>query len=164
MSAPAPVPPKGPPSYRIQSLGYRILVAALRMIPSFFVLVTLPVAALTFVNSRGIAIPISTFSVTAWGIALVALGAARYVLRPTRAFGPVSIAASTVGLLYLLYAISLSPYRLTVPSGTASIVAGYSMFLELVIIVPALGIAVGALVTLEDATAPTERLAFDFPA
>ena len=162
-SPPPPAIPAGP-GYRIPSLGYRILVAALRLIPAFFLLVILPVAALTFVNSKGIALPISTRAVAEWGLLLVALGAARYILRPTRAFGPVSIAASLVGLLYLLYAVSLSPYHLTIPGGSASVVAGYALFLELMMIVPAIGIVVGVLVTVEDARSPTERLVFDYPA
>ena len=164
MSAPAPAVPRAAPGYRVPSLGYRILVAALRLVPAFFVLVILPVAALTFVNKHGIALPISTLAVTEWGILLVALGAARYILRPTRAFGPVSIAASLAGLLYLVYAVSLSPYRLTIPGGSASIVAGYTLFLELMMIIPAIGILVGVLVTVEDASSPYERLVFDYPA
>lgn len=164
MSAPPPTAPRAAPGYHVPSLGYRILVAALRLIPAFFVLVILPVAALTFVHSKGVAVPISTLAVTEWGILLVALGAARYILRPTRAFGPVSIAASAVALLYLVYAVSLSPYRLTIPGGSASIAAGYALFLELLMIIPAIGIVVGVLVTAEDARSPSERLIFEYPA
>ena len=163
MSAPVPSVAPEAPGYHVPSLGYRILVAALRLIPAFFLLVILPVAVLTFVNSKGISLPISTTVVTEWGVLLIALGAARYVLRPTRAFGPVSIAASFVALLYLVYAASLSPYRFTVPGGSASIAAGYALFLDLMMIIPAIGIVVGALVTVEDRNFP-ERLVFDFPA
>jgi hypothetical protein len=166
LSAPAPAVARTSENvgYRIPSLGYRIVVAALRLIPTFFVLIILPVAALSYASSRGIALPISTYAVTVWGIVLISLGAARYILKPTRAFGPVSMATSLAGLLYLLYAISLSPYRLVIPGGSASLVASYSMFLELLLIVPAVGIVVGILVTIEDARSRTERLLFDFPA
>jgi len=166
MSAPAPAPRPTDEAlgYHIPSLGYRILVAGLRLIPAFFLLVALPAAALTFLSSQGISLPISVFAVTAWGIALIALGAARYVLKPTRAYGPVSILASLVALLYLFYLVSLSPYRLVLPGGTASVVAGYALFLELLMILPAIGIVVGILVTIEDARSRTERLPFDFPA
>lgn len=150
--------------YRIPSLGYRIVIAGLRIIPTFFLLIALPVAALSFANSRGIALPISTYAVTVWGIALISLGAARYILKPTRAYGPVSIAASAVVLVYLLYLLSLSPYRLTIPGGSASLAAGYTSFLEIALIMPAIGIVVGILVTIEDAGSRTERLLFDFPA
>ena len=149
--------------YQVPSLGYRILVAALRLIPSFFLLVALPVAALSFVNSRGIALPISTTAVVVWGLILLGLGTARYIAKPTRAYGPLSVVTSFVSLLYLVYALGLSPYRLVVPGGSASVTAGYSMFLELAMIIPAIGIVVGFLVTLEDARAPGERLPFDFP-
>ncbi len=166
MSGPsrAPVVSGETGGYHIPSLGYRILVASLRLIPSFFLLVALPVAALTFVNSRGIALPISTTAVLVWGLVLLALGTARYIAKPTRAYGPLSVAASFVSLLYLVYALGLSPYRFVVPGGSASITAGYSMFLEVAMIIPAIGIVVGLLTTVEDARAPEERLPFDFPA
>jgi hypothetical protein len=165
MAAPPPRPaaPEAAPA-RIPSLSYRILVAALRLIPGFLLLVALPAAVLTFVNSRGYAIPISVFAVTAWGVALLVIGAAQYVLKPTRAYGPLSIAYSSVGLLYLYYALSLSPYRVSLSGGTASFAAGYGTFLEVLMIVPALGIVSGLLTTIEDARSPTERLPFDFPA
>lgn len=162
MSAPAVASESA--GYRVPSLGYRIVVAALRLIPSFFVLIILPVAVLSFASSRGIALPISAYAVTAWGLVLIILGTARYILRPTRAFGPVSIATSLAAVLYLLYALLQSPYRFTVPGGSASLVAGYATFLELVMIVPAIGILVGILVTVEDAGSFPERLVFDFPA
>jgi len=158
------VPMQETGGYQIPSLGYRILVAALLLIPSFFLLVALPVAALTFVNSRGIALPISIVAVIVWGFLLLGVGTARSILKPTRAYGPLSVAASLVSLLYLLYLITLSPYRFVVPGGSASIAAGYSMFLELVMIVPAIGLVAGLLTTVEDARAPKERLPFDYPA
>jgi len=159
-----PVPTSESAGYRVPSLGYRILVASLRLIPLFFLLVALPIAALTFVNSHGIALPVSTYAVEVWGILLLALGSARYILKPTRAYGPISIVTSAVGLLYLLYLRSLSPYHLVVPGGAASVVAGYALFLELLMIVPAIGIVVGLLVSVEDARSRTERLMFDYPA
>jgi len=164
VSASAAYPGREYPGYRIPSLGSRIVIAALRIIPSFFLLIALPVAALAFVQSRGIALPISPYAVTVYGIALIALGAARYVMKPTVAYGPLSVTASAVSLLYLYYAISLSPYRLVIPGGSATVVAGYTLFLELLMIVPAIGVVVGLLTTLEDYRSPTERLPFDFPA
>jgi len=164
MSAPASAAPRIAPGYRIPSLGYRILVAALRLIPAFFLLIALPIAVLEFASSKGIALPISTAAVAVGGLALLALGAARYIAKPTRAYGPLSVAASLAGLVYLLYAISRSPYHLVIPGGSASVIAGYSLFLELMLIAPIFGIAAGILTTIEDARSPTERLPFDFPA
>lgn len=166
MSSPkgASVAPREVGAYRVPSLGYRILVAALRLIPSFFVVVALPVAALSFAESQGVALPISILAVVAWGLALLALGTARYIAKPTRAYGPLSVATSAVSLLFLVYALGLSPYRFDISGGSASIVAGYSMFLEVLMIIPAIGVVVGVLTTVEDVRAPRERLPFDFPA
>lgn len=168
MSAPANVavtPPAAPalPS-RIPSLGYRILIAGFRVVLSFVFFVAVPVAVLAYVHSRGVAIPVSIAAVTTWGLLLLVLSAARYVLKPTAAFGPLSIAVSGVFLAYLYYLLMLSPYRFVLPGGSASIAAGYSMFLEILMIVPALEIVAGVLTTFEDAVHPGERLPFDYPA
>lgn len=168
MSAPAPAAsspsPRVDTGYVVPSLGYRILVAALRIIPSFFLLIALPIAVLEFVRSKGIALPISTNAVLVGGLVLIALGTARYIAKPTRAYGPLSVAAALAAFAYLLYAISLSPYRFVIPGGSASVAAGYALFLELMLIAPALAIAAGILTTIEDAHSKTERLLFDFPA
>jgi hypothetical protein len=149
---------------RIPSLGYRILVAALRLILSFVVFVALPVAVLAYVHSRGLAIPVSIAAVTTWGLILLVLTAARYILKPTVAYGPLSIAVAAVFFAYLYYLVLLSPYRFVLPGGSASIAAGYSEFLELLMIVPAVEIIAGILTTIEDAVHPGERLPFDYPA
>ena len=165
MSAPRPSasPPILRAGYQVPSLGYRILVAALRLIPSFLLLIALPAAALTFIASRGFAVPISVFAVTVWGALLLAIGVAQYISKPTPAYGPVSILYSSVALAYLAYAVVLSPYRFVLPGGTASVAAGYSLLLEILMIVPALGILAGVLTTVEDARDPEERLPFDYP-
>jgi len=161
MAAAAPAPEAAP--VRIPSLGRRILLAALRLIPSFLLLIALPTAALSYVSSRGYDIPVSVYAVTVWGALLIAIGVAQYVSKPTVAYGPLSIAYSAVVLLYLDYLRSLSPYRFVIPGESASLTAGYSMFLELLMIVPAMGIVAGLLITVEDIRSPKERLPFDFP-
>lgn len=150
--------------YRVPSLGYRILVAAFRLILSFIVFVALPVSVLAYVQSRGVSIPVPISAVTTWGVVLLALSAARYILKPTAAYGPLSIAFAAVVFAYLYYLITLSPYRFVIPGGSASLAAGYSMFLEVLLIVPVLEMIAGVLTTVEDAAHPGERLPFDFPA
>jgi len=172
MSAPAPSVTGAPAApataevvgYNVPSLGYRIVVAALRLIPLFFVLIALPVGVLTFVGSHGIAVPISPAAVEFYGLVVIAILTARYVLKPTAAYGPLSAAASLVSLLFLYYALSLSPYHLTVPGGSASISVGYVLFLEILMIIPAFGLVAGILTTIEDVRSPKERLPFDYPA
>ncbi len=166
MSAPSAKAAPSPEviGYRVPSLGYRILIAALRMIASFVLFVALPVAVLGYVHSRGLAIPISIAAVTTWGLVLLALTAARYILKPTVAYGPLSIAVAAVFFAYLYYLVSLSPYRFVLPGGSASIAAGYSLFLELLMIVPVVEMIAGVLTTIEDVAWPRERLPFDYPA
>jgi len=157
-------PPAPPPlGYRVPSLAYRIIVAGLRVIVTFVVFVALPVAALAYLHSRGVAIPVSIAAVTTWGIVLLALSAARYVLKPTAAYGPLTVLLSGVFLGYLYYLVLLSPYTFVLPGGAGSIAAGYSMFLELLMIVPALELVAGVLTTIEDVAHPKERLPFDYP-
>jgi len=163
-SATVAPPTQEVPGYRIPSLAYRILVAAARLILSFIVFVGIPVAVLAYVHSRGIAIPISIAAVTTWGAVLLGLSAARYVLKPTVAYGPLSILVSGVFFAYLYYLILLSPYRFVFPGGSVSVAAGYSMFLELLMIVPIVEMAAGVLTTVEDVWHPRERLPFDYPA
>jgi len=150
--------------YRVPSLGYRILVAGFRLILSFVAFIALPVTVLAYVHSRGVAIPVSIAAVTLWGLALMVLSAARYVLKPTVAYGPLSIAVAGVLFAYLYYLVILSPYRFVVPGGSASVAAGYSTFLEILMIVPAVDFFAGILTTIEDAAHPKERLPFDYPA
>jgi hypothetical protein len=150
--------------YRIPSLGYRILIAALRLMIAFVLLVVLPVAVLTYVHSRGIPIPVSIVAVTTWGVVLLALTAARYVLKPTAAYGPLSFLTALVFFLYLYFLYSLSPYRLSLASGSVSLAAGYSMFLEILMIVPIVEMVAAVFTTIEDAVSPKERLLFDYPA
>ena len=161
VTAPAPFPTL---PYRVPSLAYRILIAGFRVILSFVFFIALPVAVLAYVHSRGLAIPISIAAVTTWGLLLLILSAARYILKPTVAFGPLCIAVSGVFLAYLYYLVLLSPYRFVLPGGSASLAAGYSMFLEILMIVPAVEIIAGILTTIEDVAHPGERLPFDYPA
>ena len=160
---PAPATPESL-GYRIPSLAYRILAAAARLIVSFVLFVGLPVALLAYVHSRGINIPISIAAVTTWGIVLLGLSAARYILKPTIAYGPLSVLVSAVFFAYLYYLVSLSPYRFVIPGGSASVAAGYSMFLEILMIVPVVEMIAGVLTTVEDFAHPKERLPFDYPA
>lgn len=160
--ATAPLSPEAL-GYRIPSLPYRILIAALRAVLSFVFFVAVPVAALAYIHSRGIAIPVSIAAVTTWGIVLLALSAAKYVLKPTVAYGPLSVALALVFFLYLYYLLSLSPYRFVVPGGTVSLAAGYALFIEILMIVPVVEMIAGFLTTVEDLWSPRERLPFDYP-
>jgi glucan phosphoethanolaminetransferase (alkaline phosphatase superfamily) len=85
-------------------------------------------------------------------------------LKPTSAYGPLSFVTALVFFLYLYYLYSLSPYRLSLASGSVSVAAGYSVFLEILMIVPIVEMVAAVFTTIEDAVSPKERLLFDYPA
>ena len=151
------------PLPRIPSLTRRIVIASLRVIPVLIFLVGVPVAALNFLSAHGVSTPVSLLHVTLAGSALAVLGAARYVSRPTRAFGPVSMAASGVALLYLWTLLPDASATFHVGNG-GSATFGYAGVLLLLMIVPALTLAAAAVTTLEDRWRPGERVRLDYPA
>jgi hypothetical protein len=158
-----PLQGPGAPGYRIPSLGWRITVGALRIIPLLLVLVGLPAAALAFLASHGIALPISILTVTVVGAAITALSTARYIAKPTSLYGPLSVATSALVLGYLLFFVQLGSYTFTAPNGGFSIGINYTEFVELLLLVPGLALVAGVVTTLEDARSPRERLPYDFP-
>lgn len=156
-------PPRTVESYRIPSLGYRIVVAALRLVPLFVVLVGLPVAALLYLQSRSIELPVSVTTVVVFGIAMCAMSTARYVSRPTRAYGPVSIASALVTLTFLLVLLIQSTYQFGVPETSATIAVTYTRLVEVLLLVPLFSLLASIVTTVEDLRSPGERLPFDFP-
>jgi hypothetical protein len=163
---PAPSPPSSVPTpgtYRIPSLGWRILGGALRLIPLVVILIGIPVGILTFLQAHGIALPVPLAIVEYAGIAITILVVARYIFKPTAAFGPLSIATAAVTIVYLYLILLDATYHLGIPGSGVTITIGYENLILLLLIVPALALAAGVVTLLEDATAPRERLPFDFP-
>jgi hypothetical protein len=150
-------------SYRIPSLGYRIVVAAVRLVPLVVVLVGLPVAALTYLQSRSLSLPVSVDTVMAYGIALCAISTARYIAKPTRAYGPISVASSVVTLAFLVTLLLQSTYNFGVPQTSAVISLTYRDLIEVLLAVPVFSLAAGLVTTIQDLRSPYERLPFDFP-
>ncbi|MGA9839821.1 MAG: hypothetical protein WBE40_03380 [Thermoplasmata archaeon] len=151
------------PGYLLPSLGWRILGGALRLVPLVVFLIGLPVAALTFLQSNGISLPVPILTVEVAGIAITALIVARYILKPTVAFGPLSIATSAVTLLYLWVIFVDATYHLAIPNADVGLAIGYGSLILLLMVGPALALTAGILTTIEDARSPKERLPFDFP-
>lgn len=164
-SLPPPVSslPHAAEAYHIPSLGYRIVVATLRLVPLIVVLVGIPVAALTYLQSRSITLPVSINTVLVYGVLLCAMSTARYILRPTRAYGPVSMATAAVTIVFFLTLLVQSTYHLGVPQSTAVISVTYTDLIEILLVVPVLALVAGLVTTIEDLRSPTERLQFDFP-
>jgi len=149
--------------YRLPSLGGRILGGALRLIPAVVLLIGLPVAVLSFLQVHGISLPFPIATVEAAGIAITVLVVVRYISKPTRAFGPLSVATAAVELVYLYVILLDATYRLTIPGVDVAISIGYRNLILLLMLVPGLALGAGVLTTIEDATAPKERFPFDFP-
>lgn len=162
MSTPVGSPP-GPETYRVPSLGYRILAGALRLIPLAILLIGLPVAVLSYLSAHQISLPVSIVTVTTFGIAIVALSTARYISKPTSAYGPVSMATSAVTLAYLFTLWLEATYRIAVPNSAVTVSIGYGELIDLLLLIPALALIAGLITTVEDLRSPRERLPFDFP-
>lgn len=164
MSA-SPTRTAGPPpgTYQIPSLGWRILGGALRLVPLVVLLIGVPVAILTFLAAHGIDLPLPIVTVEVAGVVITILVVARYVLRPSAAYGPLSIATAGATLAYLYLILLDATYHLTIPGTGVTLTIGYSTLILVLLIVPALALAAGALTLVEDAVAPRERWPFDFP-
>ena len=165
-----PPPPTAPPptapsslEYRVPPLGIRIAGGTVRFVILVIVLVVIPVAALDVLHSLSIALPIPVETEAFYGVLLSALLAARYVVRPTRAYGPVSMAAALVSILFLITLLLQPPYSLAVPQTPVTITIGFEAILLLLLLIPVLTLAAGAVTTVEDLRSPGERLEFDFP-
>lgn len=156
-------PPRTVEAYRLPSLGYRIVVAAIRLVPLVLVLVAFPVAVLTYLASRSIVLPVSIPTVTVFGLAICAASTARYLARPTRAYGPTSMLTASLEIAYLLTLLLQSTYRFDVPQSSVTISVTYSRLLEILLAVPALWLGASIVTTVEDFRSPTERFPFDFP-
>jgi hypothetical protein len=152
-----------PGQYRLPSWGWRILGGALRLVPLALLLIGVPVAILTFLQSNGIPPPFPLLVVEISGIVLTALIVARYIFRPTTLYGPLAMAVSAAALLYLFYIYEHSTYVLRIPNAPVAIGVTFSELILLLMIVPALTLAAGAVTTYEDMARPRERLPFDFP-
>jgi hypothetical protein len=150
--------------YRIPSLGYRILGGALRLVPAVLLLVGIPAGILAYASSRGISLPISIVTVSVFGFVLAILAAVRYIVKPTRLFGPISMAASAVAIVYLVLLYRTSPYRFAIPGTQATLGIGFTDLVLLLLLVPAITLGAGLVTTIEDVRHPSERLPFDYPA
>jgi hypothetical protein len=162
MSTPASIPPANV-GYRVPSLGWRITMASLRLIPLVLLFIGLPVAALEFLESNSIPIPLSIVVVTVAGAVITALSTARYIAKPTRLYGPLSIASGAFVLVYVLYILGQSTYTVQLPGSNVTLHLAYTTLIELLLLVPALSLGAGIVTTIEDARAPRERLPYDYP-
>ena len=159
-----PVPTAEPePALKIPSLGRRIAFGTLRTIPLIIVLVILPWYGLRAAESAGLHSPLPVGAILAAGLLISVISALRYVARPTKAFGPLSVLASVVGLVYLLYLRSLAEFSVSAGQGM-SISLTYSGLLTYALLVPLFGLLAGIVTTVEDFARPGERVRYQYAA
>ncbi|MFZ1022634.1 MAG: hypothetical protein WAN87_00670 [Thermoplasmata archaeon] len=168
MSAPVDTTPANaalPSHARVQlpSLPGRCVVGGLITIVLFLLLVLFPVAILNLLTPHGLTIPIPISTIQVAGILLAFLVGVRYILKPTRAMGPTSMAISLVTLLYLWSILPDASVAFS-PGGMFGITIGLAALVTLLLLVPVLGLVSGAFTTYEDFRHPGERLALDYPA
>jgi hypothetical protein len=160
--APASETPAAP-LYRTPSWAFRGAIGGIRLIFLIILLVALPVGLINFLHSFKIPFPISVQTEILYGVTISVLLTARYMLRPTRVYGPMCIATALVTIAFFVLLLSVSPYILSIPNTSASISLGFGLLLLLLLIVPALSLIAGVVTTVEDIRRPTERLAVEFP-
>jgi len=157
-----PYRPPPPTSYRLPSMYGRAAVGMLLAVPYLLLYLGIPFAGLTYFESKGLPLPYPIDTLLGFGLALTALAVARYVTKPTRAFGPVSIVHAGVMLAYLLWLAANSTLTVSLAGGTFTLT--YGMIFLAAAFAPLLGLAAALATTVEDAARPAERYPFDFPA
>ncbi|HKS59186.1 MAG TPA: hypothetical protein VJS68_00215 [Thermoplasmata archaeon] len=152
-----------PPPYRLPSIARRIVGSILLLVPFLLILVAAPAYLLQRLAEFGVSSPVSLPLVAGGGTTLAILGAARYGLKPSRLYGPISVAASVAAIVYLL---AVAPRaNLAVPLGNGlSAGVGFGLLVEWLILPVGLSLVAGLVTTIEDLARPKERLPFDYPA
>jgi hypothetical protein len=162
-----------PPSETSASSGAvrasRVVVGVLLIGCVYLALVVLPRALLSALPGSllsGLSLVSGSPAVMAevWGAIASLLVGARYILRPTVLYGPLSLAVSLASMAYL-WATVPQAYFLVQRSGPSpfSLSLGYGSFLLLLLVVPLLGFAQGCLTVVQDALHPGERISREFP-
>jgi hypothetical protein len=147
---------------RLPHLGWRALVGVVLFVLYVVLFVALPLYALSFIAGHGIVLGPSVALLEFGGLVLAALGAAVYVTRPTRAYGPMLMGRSVAGVVYLLLLAPLA--ALSVPlNGQGSITLSGSELVLWIAVVPLLSLGAAVFVTASDARDPTVRLRREFP-
>lgn len=149
--------------YASPSFGRRLVGGGLLLIPLFALWVALPVYAGAFLGQYGVRIGLPLPTVLILGSSIAVLGAAAYVLRPTRAYGPILLAGGALSLLFLLWFSESAVVSVAVPNGGLATV-GYGAVLLGLAVVVVVRLLAAVVVTAQDLRNPTERLAYEFPA
>ena len=155
--------PPDPSTYRIPSPARRAAVAILWLVPALLLYVALPYFGLAKLSQFGVSTGYSINFIVLAGTGLAILGAAASYARPTRWYGPLSMAASAATIGYLLVLARASTAVISVGHG-GTLTLSYAGMITAFAAVPAIRLVSGLVTTIEDLFRPTERLPYDFPA
>jgi hypothetical protein len=151
-----------PPGVELPSVPRRVALGMLRIVPVLILLVGVPTAILGYLSSAGIHSNVSLLTVSIGGLIFTVFSTARYILRPTRAFGPVGVARAGAAFAYLWYLLPNA--SLVIPAGSQStLTLNYGSVVEALLVVPVLMLLTACLVTVQDYRGFAARLRADFP-
>jgi len=162
-AASIPESPRAEARYNVPSLAYRVTIGSVRGVVYVILLVVLPVALLNFLASLSIPFPITVEAEEIYGLVVAILLAARYVLRPTRAYGPLCMAVAAATFLFFALLLFHSTYDLATPQSAVDISITFTDVVLILLLVPTFTFFAGVVTTIEDARSPGERLEFDYP-
>jgi hypothetical protein len=148
--------------YRLPTPGLRIAGAVLAAMAYGLLYLGWPYFAARVLGTYGLPFPYALPTVLLLGLGLTALAVARSLAKPTRAYGPVSVAYDAAVIAYLAWLATQATVSLAY-SGIG-ITFTFTDVLWILMVLPAVRLIADLLTTAEDATRPAERYAFDYPA
>lgn len=161
----APTPPPMPPPPSLPSTARQVAVGAAITVALLLLLVVIPLqvlARLQNLSGAAFTLALTNGDILLYGVVVAVLYGLRAALRPTKGFGPLTIAASGVSLVYLLYLARHATFG--VSGGDIGIQIGLGPFFALLALVPLFGLLAGIVTTVEDFARPGERVRYEYPA
>jgi hypothetical protein len=147
----------------LPSLGRRALVGVLLLGFLLALTVGVPSYVLGVLGDHGGSTPLSGLELTVGGVAVSGLVAVAYVLRPTRAYGPIVTVRAAVTIAYFLSLASVASVAFALGGGVTATV-DFGAVLRWLALVPVFGVLGGALVSASDVRDLYARLRQEFPA
>ena len=152
-----------PSGAKLPSLSRRVVIGVLLLVPLILFTVGLPAVAFSQLSSHGVSSNVNLVQTTVGGAVLSILSALAYILRPTRAYGPVLGVRAAAAIAYLLFLVQYAIVSIPIGSGRLASI-NYAMLLQWLALVPVFSLAAAALITVSDAKDVSPRLRMDFPA
>lgn len=141
--------------------AWRAIGGTLLALGTYFAAVWLPQYVVPTAQSYGAGIPNLSSSLALVGTLLAVLIGAAYALHPTRAYGPLEIAAGVLEIFYLLVLVGLSPWALSVHS--LEVTVGVVTLMTGLVLVILISMSGDVVTTIEDFARPGERRAWQYP-